>query len=153
VVVIRRATGSNEADASNEIERFAIEPLYKNGVLYLPRHFMLNKQSAYHFQHAQVDVYVPSYMAVQADRSFRKGANGTFQIGFSNATFSQSWIDEETDSIIRMSDVLERELADELDPVASSKIDSLRIVRKRLKQEKAAMLDSIDRAIDAIREP
>lgn len=153
VVVTRRATGSNEANAGNEIDRFSIEPLYKNGILYLQRHFMLNKQSAYHFQHAQIQVYVPSYMAVQADRAFRKGQNGTFQVGFSSSTFSQSWIDDETDSIIRMSDVLERELADELDPAASLEIDSLRKVRKRLKQEKAALLDSIDRAIDAIREP
>jgi hypothetical protein len=92
-------------------------------------------------------------MAVQADRAFRKGQNGTFQVGFSSSTFSQTWVDDETDSIIRMSDVFERELVDELDPAASLEIDSLRKVRKRLKQEKAALLDSIDRAIDALREP
>jgi phage shock protein PspC (stress-responsive transcriptional regulator) len=153
VVVTRRATGSNEADAGKEIERFSIEPQYTNGVLYLPRHFMLNKQSAYHFQHAQVEVFVPSKMAVQADRSFRKHQNGSFNIGYSSSTFSHTLIDDEPDSIIRMSDLLENELADELDPAAATKMDSLRKMRKRLKQEKASLLDSIDRAIDAIREP
>lgn len=151
VRVTRRATGSSEANAGNEIERFNIVPTYQNGALYIPRRFMLNNQSAYHFQHAQLDVYVPDYITVRADKVFKNTQNRTLNIGFTSSAFDDDFMDSTlNDSVFRMADVLDETLTDETSMATRRQLDSLRLLRKRLKQEKGMMLDSIDRAIDAL---
>ena len=152
VRVTRRATGSDEENAGKEIERFNIVPEYRNGVLYLPSQFVLNKQSAYHFQHAQVDVYVPAHVTVRADKMFKNIQNRSFNIGFSSTTFDDAFMEEtQTDSIFRMTDVVD-DILNEEGMATRRQLDSLRLVRKRLKQEKSKMIDSLDRAIDALQE-
>lgn len=151
VRVIRRATGSSEADAGKEIERFNIIPTYQNGALYLPRRFTLTNQSAYHFQHAQLDVYVPEHIVVRADKGFKNRVK-SLNIGFSTSGNGILVEEMDLDSVFRMQDVFDEAVEDELDGTTRKQLDSLRLIRKRLKQEKGKMLDSLDRAIDALQE-
>lgn len=151
VRVTRRATGSSEADAGKEIERFDMVPTYQNGALYIPRRFTLNNHSAYHFQHAQLDVYVPEHIVVRADKGFKNRVK-SINIGFSSSGNGIVVDDVDLDSVFRMQDIFDDGLEDKMDGTTRRRLDSLRLLRKRLKQEKSNMIDSLDRAIDALQE-
>lgn len=151
VVVMRRATGASPLKAEQELSRFSITPKFEHGVLYLPLQFMLKKEPAYHFQHAQVDVYVPSKVVVRADRAFNLNQQRTINIGFSSNTFSEGFIDGFVDdSVIRMGDEIEAAISEELNIDKAIQLDSLRRKKQELKQEKAQALDSINKAIEAL---
>jgi hypothetical protein len=51
-----------------------------------------------------------------------------------------------------MQDIFDEALEDKLDGTTRRRLDSLRMLRKRLKQEKSNMIDSLDRAIDDLQE-
>ncbi|MGI9192832.1 MAG: PspC domain-containing protein [Chitinophagaceae bacterium] len=149
VRIVRRASGSNEEDALGQIERFELVPAWQDGQLFIPRQFLLSNESSYHFQHAQVDVYVPAHIPVQAHRVFRNSGSQRVQIGFNSGTFNAQFHEQESlDDVLRIGDSVEMEGHEEVDLKIQQSLDSLKTLRRQLKSEKRQALEEIDRAIE-----